>query len=205
MSGEAGAARPSARGPQQPFPIISRILSWVRGFRGARLFGGAVGALLVVAFLAAEPVSGQLIGVTVPWWAYPAIGAAAFLVGVVVGSFIQPRRGAEPTVCEVGPILLGVGAAYLGSVPRATGTGAAAFLDSLGVVGAAVTQPALAGVAVLVLAGAVADRARRERYGAAEAGTGDGEVCVTCAPLFPTRSGTAPTSREKKEEPIGRG
>jgi hypothetical protein len=121
MSGEGGAGqprdgesrlwRPSARGPQERFPTTSSIISWVRGFSRVRLLGGAIGALLVMAFLAAEPVSGQLIGVAVQWWAYPTIGVAALLAGVVVSSFIQPRRGAEPTVCEVGPVLLGLGAA----------------------------------------------------------------------------------------------
>lgn len=161
--------------------IPSRMLRWAGGFRGRRLLGGAVGAVLVMAFLAAEPISAQLAGLAVPWWSYPTSGVAALLVGMVIGSFAQPARGAEPTVCEVGPLLIGVGAAYLGSVPRAGGTQAAVFLDSLGAVAAA--QPALAGVAVLLLAGAVADRAKRERYG--EADTADGEACVSCAPLFP--------------------
>ena len=183
---------------------MRRIIQWVRGFSTLRLIGGALAALFVAALLAAEPVSGQLIGVAVQWWSYPTIGVAALRVGVIVSSFISPKRGAELTVCEVGPVLFGVGAAYLGSVPRASGTEAAAFLESLGAIGTAVAQPALAGVAILILGGAVVDRARRERYGAADPNNDDGEVCGTCTPLVPGRAGAASIARDPEEEFVGR-
>lgn len=143
-----------------------------------RRFG--VGLAVAVVFVAAlAGLSGLApFGDTVgAGWRYPMLLLLGALIGLYGATAVQAPIGAEMTLCDLRwPALAAIGTVYAGR-------------DATLSTGIAVLFPV---AAVTVMLWAVLQRLEREHEALR---SGDGEVCVTCRPLFTRRpAAVAPAS-----------
>ncbi len=139
----------------------------------------ALTVLLVAASGTVEFVGGS-IAFPGTWWGYLVVVVGAALVGLVVASYFDAPIGAEATMCDLRWPVLGTIALYLSTDLRT----AVPLLDGF-------VRPVAAVAAIALLAWALLERLTSERSALADRSRdgmadGDGEVCTTCRPLFPT-------------------
>ncbi len=169
--------------PAVRFAGVVRLLrSWQRTRLTAAGIGAAAAAAAVVS------VNGMLSATAVPWWSLAFLAAGAVLTGLILGSYVRAPIGAEATLCDVRWPVIGLIGLVLAT---STGPGTLAthlFAGAAPWVLAGVIQPVFALLALSLLAWALRERLRLERWAMAPPGEGDptGD-CPSCRPLFPAR------------------
>lgn len=126
------------------------------------------------------------------WWHAVIVAAGSILAGLIVGSYLGAPIGAEPTVCDTRWPLIGLTGLVIAT---STGQGTLAahlFTGTAPILLAAVIQPAFALLSLALLGWALRKRLTLERMALTPStGGASRDVCTTCRPLFPTKSGTS--------------
>lgn len=152
-----------------PLARLAPLVRDVRGWAGARWWTVAG---VTVGYLGIIEVFGRLIS-NAEWWSVVAIALVAPLMGLWAATLVNSR--VEMAVCDLKAICFGVCGMGI-SVTRV-----ATFDD--------ITSIVLSVATVAGVAWGAWERLHKEHVSAANTDDNPGEVCTTCAPLFPKRAG----------------
>ena len=154
---------------RRPLDRLAPLVRDIRHWSAARWWtvaGVTIGYLAVIEF------AGRLI-TSAEWWSIGAIALVAPLMGLWAATLVNSR--VEMAVCDLKAICFGVCGMGI-SVTRVS-----TFDD--------ITSIVLSAATVAGVAWGVWERLHKEHILAANTDDNPGEVCATCAPLFPKRAG----------------
>jgi hypothetical protein len=144
---------------------LREITAWPRARWGIGI-AVAVGFILALAGLSGLAPFGPTVG----GWHYPLVVLLAALLGLYGASAVQAPVGAEMTLCDLRWPTLAIMATAYAAREATLSVGLAVLFDV---------------AALTLMVWAVVQRLERERQALH---SGDGEVCLTCRPLFVPRS-----------------
>lgn len=183
-------ARDSGRAKAGVRHQLSGDFGLLRRWRPVRRAGAGVAAAAAAAVVVS--MNGMMGPTGAVWWNAVIVAAGSILAGLIVGSYLGAPIGAEATVCDTQWPLIGLTGLVIAA---STGQGTLAahlFTGTAPVVLAGVIQPAFAFISLALLGWALRERLQLERTALTPSTGGDsGDVCTTCRPLFPTKTGTS--------------
>jgi len=169
---------------------LSGDFALLRRWRPVRRAGAGIAAAAAAAVVVS--MNGMMGPPGAVWWNAVIVAAGSVLTGLVVGSYVDAPIGAEATVCDTRWPLIGLTGLVIAT---STGQGTLAahlFTGAAPLVLAGVIQPSFALLSLALLGWALRERLQLERTALTPSTGGDsGEVCTSCRPLFPTKTGTS--------------